>query len=206
MPLTRADAIDKFNTLHAKYYSSNGYMVTTVPDDVADRFIQAARDSTTELVWMERYNRYASDRTNILSMNIDVPLLGHAFKLRLDRPLVSEHRYEFESYFGFGGHCGGYTENRIILCFPEKKNDAVSADIDALLLMNGQPSDPVDAEYAKSLAMLLILSGYVTYWGAVAEFEKWFVDVAGLDADACKDTRDNLVDYIFNTVMPSITG
>jgi hypothetical protein len=205
MPVTRADAIEKFKTLHQKHYIPSGFMVTTVSDDVSNRFIQITADST-DLVWREQYNRHASDRVNIRSMDVEVPFWGHTFNLRLDRPLVSEHRYEFEYYFGFGGHCDGYTETRIILCFPGTKDETIANDIDALLLLNGQPGDPVDAEYASSLAMLLVLSGHVKYWAAVTEFEKWVADVAGLGADACKDTRNKLVDYIFNTITPTLSN
>jgi hypothetical protein len=133
-------------------------------------------------------------------MDIEVPFMGHVFKLQLDRPLVRESRYEFEYYFGFGGHCDGYTENRIILCFPETKNETIANNIDTLLLLNGQPGDLIDAEYANSLAKLLVLSGHVKYWSAVSNFEKWFEDVAGLGADTCNGTRNKLADYIFNTI------
>jgi hypothetical protein len=197
MPATRSDAIEKFKTLHLKHYSERGFMVTTVSDDMASHFIQMSADST-ELVWRERYNQYASDRVNIRSMDVEVSFMGHSFKLRLDRPLVRESRYEFEYYFGFGGHCDGYTENRIILCFPE----TIAKDIDTILLLNGRPEDLIDAEYASATVMLLALSGHVKYWDAIDEFEKWFEDVAGVGADACKDTRNKLVDYIFNTITP----
>ncbi len=199
MPATRADAIEKFKALHREHYSPRGFMITTVPDDVANNFIQMTAQST-ELVWQNRYNQYASDRVYIRSMNISVPLMGHVFKLRLDRPLVRESRYEFEYYFGFGGHCDGYTENRIILCFPETKNETIANDIDTILLLNGQPGDLIDDEYASALAMLLALSGHVKYWSAVSDFEKWVEDVAGLGTDACKGTRNKLMDYIFKTI------
>jgi hypothetical protein len=199
MPATRVDAIEKFKALHREYYSPRGLMITTVSDDTANQFIQDTVDSD-KLVWKQRYNEYVSDRVNIRCMDIELSFLGHVFKLRLDRPLVRESRYEFEYYFGFGGHCDGYTENRIILCFPETKNETIAKDIDTLLLLNGEPGDLIDAEYANSLAMLLALSGHVKYWSAIDEFEKWFEDVAGVDADTCKGTRNKLVDYIFKTI------
>ena len=103
MPATRADAIEKFKALHREHYSPRGFMITNVSDDVANNFIEMTAEST-ELVWQERYNCHASKQSNIRSMDIEVPFMGHAFKLRLDRPLVRESRYEFEYYFGFGGH------------------------------------------------------------------------------------------------------
>jgi len=48
---------------------------------------------------------------------------------------------------------------------------------------------PVDADYAKRAIMLLALGGYVKYWDAVHEFEKWFVDVAGIPE--CKGVTES---------------
>ena len=203
---TKADAIRKFKSLHASNYSPKGYMICTVSDDVSDRFILSkTRDSgdidtdITKFVWYERRNYIASDRVNIRSLNVEIPLAGRTFGIRLDRPLVKDHRYEFEYYFGFGGHCEGYTENRIVVCFPEQSDDAF--DVESVLLLNGQPEDIVDAEYAKTVTMLLILSGHVKFWNAVTDFQNWFIDVAGLQPDKCNHTRDTLLEHIFNNVL-----
>jgi len=168
---TKADAVAKFKQLHNKHYSSQGYMVSTVPDEITEQTFAGA-------AWREVYNHHASDRVNIRSTNAIVPFMGYDFQMQFHRPLVMEHRYEFEAYFGFGGHCDGFNMNRTIACFPKKFDEAI--DIDEILLKDQCGTDPVDADYAKQAIMLLALGGYVKFWSAVQNFEQWFVDVAGI--------------------------
>ena len=161
MNITKAEVVAKFKELHNSYYSTQGYMISNVPDEVSEKMFANA-------VWNETYNKYASQHVKIRSLNVTVPLLGHEFIMQFDRPLVMDHRWEFENYFGFGGHCKYHTMNRTIAHFPSKFNADMS--IDDLLLSEG----PVDEEYAKEAIMLLVLGGYVKYWTAVSEFEAWF--------------------------------
>lgn len=192
--ITRADVIATFKKLHGKYHRQRGYMISTVPDEMSDKF--HASSSDRRFAWCETYNRYASETKNIRSCNVCVPLMGRTFNVRLDAPLVQDHRHEFESYFGFGGHCEGYTQNRIIACYPAKFDDAI--DIDELLV-NGSGSDLADHAYAKQVLMLLVMGGYVKYWEAVAEFENWFITEAGIDV--C-DTGKELLQHVFETMEP----
>ena len=194
--ITRADVVTKFKELHKKYHRQRGYMISTVPDEMSHKF--HASSSERRFVWNETYNRYASETKNIRSCNVCVPLMGRTFNVRLDAPLVQDHRHEFESYFGFGGHCEGYTQNRIIACYPAKFDDAI--DIDELLVNgSGSGSDLADHAYAKQVLMLLVLGGYVKYWEAVAELEKWFITEAGIDV--C-DTGKELLQHVFETMEP----
>ena len=190
---TKADVVDKFKDLHKKNYNQSGaYMISNVPDEIAE-------DTFAGAAWCEVYNRYASDRVNIRSTNAIVPFMGHEFKMQFHRPLVMEHRYEFESYFGFGGHCNGFNINRTIACFPTKFDADI--DIDDILLKDQCATDPVDAEYAKRAIILLALGGYVKFWGAVKNFEQWFVDVAGIPE--CKGFNDSnqLMERIFEVMQ-----
>jgi hypothetical protein len=195
--ITKADVIAKFKELHNKYYLQRGYMISTVPDKMSNEFY--ASDRSSQFIWHEIYNHHVSDRVPIRSCRGVVHLMGHKFKVRLDGPLVQEHRSEFETYFGFGGHCDGYTENRIIACYPERIDDAL--DIDGLLLLNGSVSDPVDHEYAKQAAMIIVLGGYVKSWKAVAEFEQWFINALGVGE--C-NTGTELLHHIFETMEPEL--
>ena len=195
--ITKADVIAKFKKLQNKYYRERGYMISTVPDEMSNEFHDSERSS--QFAWHETHNPYASDQVHILSCHVLVPLMGRTFKIRLDRPLETEDRYEFESYFGFGGHCEGYTQNRIIACYPVKFDDAI--DIDELLVnFNGYgPDHTVDHAYAKQVLMLLVLGGYVKYWEAVAEFEQWFTTEAEIDVH---DTGKELLQHVFETMQP----
>jgi len=170
MTATKADVVAKFKELHKKYYTSQGFMISNVPDETSEKVFSDAA------VWHEVYNRYASDYVHIRSLSVTVPLLGHAFTMQFERPLVKDHHCEFEEYFGFGGHCNGFNKNRTVARFPSKFD--AELNIDALLLQDA--AEPIDADYAKNAIMLLVLGGYVKYWSAVHEFENWFVDAADI--------------------------
>ena len=187
---TKADVIAKFKELHNKHYFQRGCMISTVHDEISDAFYGWDRNS--QFLWNKTYNHYASERVQILSCNVNVPIMGRTFKIRLDRPLKKEHRCEFESYFGFGGHCEGYTDKRIVACYPAKFDDATN--IDELLLNGSAATDPVDDDYAKQAIMLLIVGGYVKLWDAVGEFEKW----AGIE----DNVGNILMTHIFETMEP----
>jgi hypothetical protein len=185
---TKADVVAKFKQLHKDHYQPSVYMISNVPDEITEQTFAGA-------AWREVYNQYASDRVNIRSTNATVPFMGHEFKMKFHRPLVQEHRYEFEAYFGFGGHCKGFNINRTIACFPKKFDETI--DIDAILQSG---ADPVDAEYAKQAITLLALGGYVKFWSAVQNFEQWFVDVAGIPE--CKGFNESkqLMERIFEVM------
>jgi hypothetical protein len=192
--ITKADVIAQFKELHKKHYYSHGHMISTVADEISNEFY--ASDRSSQFTWHEIYNRHVSDRVLIRSCRGFVHLMGHKFKIRLDGPLIQEHRSEFETYFGFGGHCDGYTENRIVACYPERVDDAL--DIDELLLNGGSGSDQVDDDYAKQVVMIIVLGGYVKSWGAVSEFEQWFANAVGVEFN----TGNELLTHTFNTMEP----
>jgi hypothetical protein len=189
---THAEVVAKFKELHKKHYYTRGYLISTVPDELLSRFIHA------EVQWSETYNSNVSDRVDILTANVTVPLMGHAFPMQFDRPLVMEHRSEFESYFGFGGHCQGYDINRTIAHFPVTANPKV--DLDAILL-----TDTVDAAYAKQAILLLALGGYVKFWDAVHEFEDWFVS-AGIPECAGFIDGKELMTHILDVMQYETTA
>lgn len=195
--ITKADVVAKFRQLHNKHYNQSGaYMISNVPDEVSEKMFAMAN-------WREVYNRHASNNVCILSTSATVPLMGHEFEMQFHRPLVMEHRHEFESYFGFGGHCQGFNANRTIACFPKKIDE--DADIDEMLLKNQCGTDPVDADYAKQAIVLIAVGGYVKFWNAVHEFENWFADVAGIPE--CKGFSESkrLLEYIFSVMVADTT-
>jgi len=195
---THAEVIAKFKELHTKHHCTRGYLISKVPDELLSRF--------NDVQWCETYNSNVSDRVDILTVIVTVPLMGHAFQMQFDRPLVMEHRYEFESYFGFGGHCQGHDCNRTIAHFPVKMNPEV--DLDAILLTGSQGNqdnqdNQVDAAYAKQAILLLALGGYVKYWDAVHEFENWFVSAGITECAGFIDGKE-LMTHIID-VMQVIT-
>ena len=170
------DVIAKFMELHRAHYVPHGYMLRTVPDEDAARFLSSHGDDA----WTPTYNSYASDRVPVSACRVEVPLLGRTFALTLNRPIQPEHRSEFETYFGFGRHCAGYTDKRIVACFQSTVDKTL--DVAAAL----QRADGgVDATYAHQALQLLVLGGYVKRWAAVAEFEQWFVDAGVLRPQDC---------------------
>jgi len=167
--VSKGDVIKKFKSLHATYFVTRGAMISTVPDILAEQFI---RDAPAEYVWHERYCSYASNKENIRTVTVDVPVFGKWFEVGLDRPLVPEHRSEFEEYFGFGGHCDGYSENRIVFRFLNDVNTS-QGSIQSILLPEGR---------------------------AVSELETWFIDVAGLREII--EAKNGLAVYIFEHMRP----
>lgn len=166
----KSDVIAKFKDLHKEKYIPRGYMISIVPDEMSDKVFANA-------TWCETYNQHASEHVCIRSLNVTVPILGHVFKMKFERPLVMDQHCEFEEYFGFGGHCQNFNVNRTIARFPSTFNTDVNINE---LLLQGDAAGPIDADYAKQAIMLLALGGYVKYWNAVHEFEQWFADVVGI--------------------------
>ena len=191
---THAEVIAKFKELHNNYHHPRGYLISGVPDQMLARF------SDADVPWRETYNIHVSDHVGIRSVNVTVPLMGHTFEMQFDRPLVMEHRSEFESYFGFGGHCQGFNVNRTIAHFPVTMDPNV--DLDAILL-TGNQATLVDATYAKQAILLLALGGYVKFWKAVHEFEDWFVS-AGIPECAGYIEGKSLLTHILD-VMQFVT-
>jgi len=162
--ITKSDVVAQFKDLHRKCYTHNGYLVSTVPDEDSERVFANAK-------WHECYNKYASEHTYIYSMNCKVKLFGCEFVMTFDRPIKQDHHWEFENYFGFGGHCNGFNNKRTVAHFPSGYDK--NLNIDDILLKD---DEPIDATYAKDAITMLALGGYVKNWNAVYEFEKWFVE------------------------------
>ena len=191
----RSQIVEKFNEIHAQHYYENNkvYMITTIPDAIAAEFIAANPPS----IWNEKYNYNVSDRVPILCARFDIEVFGHMFEVRFDRPLKPEHRSEFECYFGFGGHCGGYTDKRIIACFQNKCLPCDVLNASDLLTNCTLPDD--DVEYAKSALALLVLGGYAKQWAAYYEFSAWLATSFGPTFHGANVTvKDVIIPYIFD--------
>ena len=171
MPLSKQTIVDKFSELHNKYYVPRGYMISAVNDDVAKKFVE----DHSEIVWSSDYNRYAG--AIIQTAAIHVTIFGNPFTVLLERPLNPVHRCEFEDYFGFGGHCKGFTPYRMIARFATTIEEH-GFDYRTLLEENSKENsdDTVDIPYIQDVFKMLVIGGYVKYWKAWDELIQWFLE------------------------------
>jgi hypothetical protein len=189
MPPSKQAVSDKFSELHNKYYVPRGCMISTVNDDVAKKFVE----THPELVWTFGYNRYAE--ANIQTAEIRVTIFGKSFTVLLERPLYKVHRSEFECYFGFGGHCEGFTLHRMIARFATtieehgfdyrtllegnikeiKENEKSKENLDITTTELKEVAKPIDIPYIQDVFKLLVIGGYVKYWKAWDELSEWFL-------------------------------
>jgi hypothetical protein len=186
--MSKQRVVEKFTELHKKYFVNRGFMVSTVNDEFSKQFIELH----PEIKWVQTYNAHAE--TYIQSANISVVIFGKSFSVLLERPLYPVHRSEFEYYFGFGGHCEGYTEFRMIARFLSSFEEH-SFHYEELLLQhsdNDNNDDTIDIDYIKDVFKLLVIGGYVKYWKAMNELNQWFIDNIHDDNDD-DDDRDSQI-------------
>ena len=198
MPHSKQDVVDKFSDLHKKYYVPRGYMISPVNDDVAKKFVE----THPELVWTFGYNSYA--RANIQTATIKVTIFGKPFTVLLERPLYRVELSEFECYFGFGGHCEGYTPYRMIARFATTIEEH-GFDYRTLLEENSKEikeikenvtitatteleevAKPIDIPYIQDVFKLLVIGGYVKYWKAWDELSQWFLQQTDDDDESIR--------------------
>ena len=188
---TYTDVITKFKDLSKKYYMVRGCMISTVDDDFSKEFLK----KHPNLVWEETYNSYAE--AYVLTAKINVIVFGQPFAVYLHRPIKEVHRFEYEDFFGFGGHCQGFSFNRIIAAYQEIFDDNI--DIEYLLMTGTLASGEcctIDEKYIKNTLKLLVLGGYVKYWAAFKEFKEWFKE-RGFNLDFDTSTRQTLTPFVF---------
>jgi hypothetical protein len=194
---TYTDVITKFKDMNKRYYTDRGCMISTVDDEFAKQFIK----KHPNLLWEKTYNSYAE--ADVLTAKINVIIFGEPFVVHLHRPIKQVHRFEYEEFFGFGGHCKGFSFDRIIMKF----EDSFDEDIDIeYLLMTGTlvGSDAgecgeccaIDEKYIKNTLKLLVVGGYVKYWTAFNEFKEWFKE-RGFNVDFDTNTGQTITSFVF---------
>ena len=191
---TYTDVITKFENLKKIYYTSRGCMISTVNDDFSKKIL----GKYSNLAWSEKYNNYAE--ADVLTAEINVIIFGKPFVVYLHRPIKMVHRYEYEEFFGFGGHCEGFSYDRIIMTFEERFNDNV--DIEYMLmtgtLASGEGGEccVIDEKYIKNAFKLLVVGGYVKRWTAFNEFKEWFKE-RGFNVDFDMNNGETFTSFIF---------
>jgi hypothetical protein len=187
---TYTDVITKFKELNKSYYSTRGCMISTLNDEFSKKFLE----KHPNLLWEEKYNPYAE--ANVLAAKINITIFGKPFVVRLCRPIKKVHRFEYEEFFGFGGHCQGFSLDRIIMTFAESLDKEL--DFEYLLMTGtlvgnseceGEKCCAIDEQYIKNALKLLVVGGYVKYWAAFNEFKKWFKE-RGFEYEIITDTTD----------------
>ena len=199
---TYTDVITKFTELNNLYYSTRGCMISTLNDEFSKKFLEKHPD----LIWEQKYNQYAE--ANVLTAKINITIFGRPFVVMLCRPIKEVHRYEYEEFFGFLGHCKGFSRDRIIMTFAESFDKNI--DIEYLLMTgtlvgksecegDGEKYCVIDEPYIKNALKLLVVGGYVKYWAAFNKFKNWFKE-RGFDYEITTgdtDTALNMASFVF---------
>lgn len=207
--ITPNNVLTKFEEIHKKYYYEQGYITCIVPDEIASKFME----SNPQLIWTKQYNYHVSDKVAILTTNITLKLKGYDFTVFLDRPYKPDHHREFEDYFGFGGHCNGYTDKRIIVRFTESFDksinirDFIMAGVGGGGGVGAVSNHVCDDNYAKDICLFLIFGGYVKYYDGFSNLVTWFRENNCCAFDTTDDVSRStytLIPYIFdNYIIPA---
>ena len=169
--ITKGDVVNKFKELHTKYFVGRGYMIHTVSDVFSKQFCEM--HANTGLEWKVEYNQYAETRVRVVEIKTFV--FGKSILVALERPIKQVHRSEFEYHFGFGGHCKGYSDTRLIARFLGQFDKELNYE-ELLNPAHQENETPIDETYVKNVLKLFIMGGYIKYWKAYYEFRDWFME------------------------------
>jgi hypothetical protein len=203
--ITYIDVIRKFKELKSIFYTHKGCMISTLDDNFSKKFLEKHPD----LKWREKYNKHAE--ATVLTAKLNINIFGLPFKVYLHRPLKQIHRWEYEYFFGFGGHNSGFSYDRIIMTFGEIFDRTL--DFEYLLMTGtlaniegegegeGEGSEnhkccTIDEKYIKNALKLLVIGGYVKQWTAFNQFKQWFKD-HGFLYELNTDNSETMTSFIF---------
>ena len=188
------DVVRKFKEMKMVYYSERGCMISTLNDNFSKQFLE----KHPKIKWSEKYNKHAE--AVVLTAMIRITIFGKQFKLYLHRPIKQIHRWEYEYFFGFGGHNAGFSHDRIIMTFAETFDNEVDFEY---LLMAGTlaggdiGASAIDEKYIKNVLKLLVVGGYVKQWNAFNHFKKWFKE-HGYDYEIDTSNAETMTSFIFD--------
>jgi hypothetical protein len=200
--ITYTDVIRKFKEMKTNYYTERGCMISTLNDKFSKQFLEKHPD----LKWREKYNKYAE--ATVLTAEININIFGKLFNIFLHRPIKKIHRWEYEYFFGFGGHNAGFSNDRIIMTFVETFDNSIDFEY---LLMTGTLASAdacnadktntnqcctIDENYVKNALKLLVVGGYVKQWNAFNHFKQWFKE-NGFLYEFNTDNSETTTSFIF---------
>ena len=192
------DVVIKFKELKTTYYSDRGCMISTLNDNFSKQFLE----KHPNLKWREKYNKHAE--AEVLTATIYINIFGKPFKVYLHRPIKKIHRWEYEYFFGFGGHNAGFSHDRIIMTFAEIFDKEL--DFEYLLMAGTLPDTDadgvtsvcnIDEKYIKNVLKLLVVGGYVKQWNAFNHFKKWFKE-HGFGYEMDTNNAETMTSFIFD--------
>jgi hypothetical protein len=192
---TYTDVIRKFKEIKTNYYSERGCMISTLNDNFSKQFLE----KHPNLKWHEKYNKHAE--AEILTAMIRINIFGKPFAVYLHRPIKQIHHWEYEYFFGFGGHNAGFSRDRIIMTFAETYDKELDFEY---LLMAETLADAgactIDEKYIRNVLKLLVVGGYVKQWNALNHFKKWFKE-RGFDYEMDTSNAETMTSFIFDDYM-----
>jgi hypothetical protein len=159
------DVIGKFKELINLYGHPNGNMILTINNNDLDiNFIPLQWD----IVYLPvaRANLF---RSQLKAVVFDRELLIHIYK-----PTEPVEVLEFEDFFNFESHCGGYDPNRLVAVLPRDIN--TEFNIDRIL-----QTDTINHEYCNETLKLLCLGGFIKYWKGLTTLCEWFKSEANIE-------------------------
>ena len=190
------DVVKKFKEMKSVFYNVHGCIISTLNDNFSKQFLK----KHPNLRWEEKYNKHADEE--VLTAKINIIIFGKPFAVYLHRPLKQVHRWEYEYFFGFGGHNDGFSYDRIIISYAETFDKNI--DFEYLLMAGTLVNADEDAgacaineKYIKNVLKLLVVGGYVKQWNAFNHFKKWFKE-HGFDYDMNTSNAETMTSFIFD--------
>jgi hypothetical protein len=105
--MTHITLFDKIKSLKQKYYLPGAYLLDLKPETVS----AISLDNWVETI----HSKYLVNKTyKAFTLFKNTPL-ETGFTISFIKPIKEYHQWEFENLFGFGGHCGGFTTEKVVM-------------------------------------------------------------------------------------------
>jgi hypothetical protein len=161
---------EQLKKLYNQYFLPGNYIID---------FPENYQDNET-FIFNEKYN--SSLNTCILESIQTITLLDISVEVIIHKPIKKVHRYEFENYFGFEGHCDGFDSNKKIILCPKYKK----IELDELL--SKIDIDILDDNKIIELCLIMFLLGFWNKRQAINDLLKF------LESEINSDT---IFEYLF---------
>ena len=175
------DVIGKFKELTKLYGHPSGNMILTINSNDLDI-------TSIPFKWDIVYLPVA--RANVYRAQLKVVVFGRELLIPIYKPTEPVEVVEFEDFFNFESHCGGYDPNRLVAVLPKDIN--TEFNIDEIL-----QTDNINHEYCNETLKLLCLGGFIKYWKGLTAFSEWFKIEANIELNI-----SNTFKLLFNIVTP----